>query len=139
MYIYVLFAGVSRGQLQKLQGEVAKMAGLAALMCKSAGWWQLETLLTSLSQQAAVGARPELLSLMEVRLPVQFTLGGLPDSNAFSSSRQLSLWSLTANGRLQVFYRPSMLHFSPFSKHSTEAVVWFVAHLLSTRVNNFAL
>ena len=39
---------------------------MAALMCASLGWWQLEALLASLSQQAAAGVRPELLRLMEI-------------------------------------------------------------------------
>jgi hypothetical protein len=39
---------------------------MAAMLCQSAGWWQLEALLGSLSQQAAAGARPELLKLMQV-------------------------------------------------------------------------
>ena len=59
-------AGVSRGQLQKLQTDLSKWAAMAALMCASLGWWQLEALLASLSQQAAAGVRPELLMLMEI-------------------------------------------------------------------------
>ena len=45
---------------------------MAAHMCVSLGWWQLETLLAALAQQAAAGARVELLNLMQVR---QGTLG----------------------------------------------------------------
>ncbi len=48
------------------QGDLAKWAGMAAMLCQSAGWWQLEALLGSLSQQAAAGVRPELLKLMQV-------------------------------------------------------------------------
>ncbi|KAL0029501.1 hypothetical protein WJX77_012503 [Trebouxia sp. C0004] len=58
--------GVTRGQLQKLQTDLSKWAGMAGLMCASLGWWQLEALLASLSQQAAAGVRPELLRLMEI-------------------------------------------------------------------------
>lgn len=58
--------GVTRGQLQKLQTDLSKWAAMSALMCASLGWWQLEALLASLSQQAAAGVRPELLRLMEV-------------------------------------------------------------------------
>jgi len=42
----------------------------AAMMCTSAGWWQLEALYSALSVQAAAGARPELLPLMKVNLIV---------------------------------------------------------------------
>ncbi|DBA82486.1 TPA: hypothetical protein ACH3X2_000714 [Trebouxia sp. C0005] len=58
--------GVSRGQLQKLQTDLSKWAGMAGLMCASLGWWQLEALLASLSQRAAAGVRPELLRLMDI-------------------------------------------------------------------------
>ena len=59
----MVIAGVSRGQLQKLQTDLSKWAGMAGLMCASLGWWQLEALLASLSQRAAAGVRPELLRL----------------------------------------------------------------------------
>ncbi len=39
---------------------------MAGLMCASLGWWQLEALLASLSQQAAAGVRPELLRLVDI-------------------------------------------------------------------------
>ena len=58
-------AGLSQGQLQKLQGDVAKWAALAALLSHAAGWWQLETCLSRLSQQAEAGVHPELLPLMQ--------------------------------------------------------------------------
>jgi hypothetical protein len=45
---------------------VAGWAAMAALLCGSAGWWELEVLLMKLSQQATAGAYPELLPLMEV-------------------------------------------------------------------------
>lgn len=60
-------AGIDTGELQRLQSSLAKWAAMAAMMCASAGWWQLESLLTSLGAQAAAGARPELLPLMKVR------------------------------------------------------------------------
>ncbi|KXZ49542.1 hypothetical protein GPECTOR_20g396 [Gonium pectorale] len=56
--------GISRGQLQKLQGDLSKWAGMAAVMAGSCGWWALQALLDGLSQQAAAGTRPELLPLM---------------------------------------------------------------------------
>jgi hypothetical protein len=39
---------------------------MASVLAAAAGWWQLEQLLGSLSQQAAAGVRPELLPLMAV-------------------------------------------------------------------------
>ncbi len=57
---------MTRGQLQKLQTDLSKWAGMAGLMCASLGWWQLEALLASLSQQAAAGVRPELLRLVDI-------------------------------------------------------------------------
>ena len=48
---------------------------MAANMCASLAWWQLETLLAALAQQAAAGARVELLNLMQVR---QSALGQPP-------------------------------------------------------------
>ena len=60
-------AGVTAGQLQQLQLCLAEWAGMAANMCASLGWWQLETLLAALAQQAAAGACVELLNLMQVR------------------------------------------------------------------------
>ncbi|KAK9789408.1 hypothetical protein WJX73_009184 [Symbiochloris irregularis] len=58
--------GFTQGQLQKLQLDVAKWAGLACTLSRAAGWWQLETCLGRLSQQAEAGAHPELLPLMQV-------------------------------------------------------------------------
>ena len=59
-------AGISRGAMQRIQSQVSKWAGMAAQLCASAGWWQMETMMSSLSEQADVGARPELLKLMTV-------------------------------------------------------------------------
>lgn len=49
-----------------MRKDLAQQAGMAAALCQSAGWWQLELLLAALAQQAAAGARPELLRLMKV-------------------------------------------------------------------------
>ena len=62
-----LAAGVSAGQLQKLQGELAQLAALAGQMALSAGWWQLATLLQTLSASAQAGASKDLLPLLQVR------------------------------------------------------------------------
>lgn len=43
-------AGLSRGQIQKLQQDAGKWMGMAALLCESAGWWPLATLYANLSQ-----------------------------------------------------------------------------------------
>ncbi len=40
---------------------------MASQLCNSAGWWHLEVLMTSLSEQASAGARPELFRLLQVR------------------------------------------------------------------------
>jgi hypothetical protein len=60
-------AGITRGALQRLQGDLAKRAAMGALLASEAGWWQLELLLSGLAAQAAAGVRPELFALMEVR------------------------------------------------------------------------
>lgn len=60
-------AGVTRGQLQKLQADLARAAGMGAQLARAAGWWGLESLLAQLSQRAASGARPELHQLMQAR------------------------------------------------------------------------
>ena len=59
-------AGIDSGELQRLQSNLTKWAAMAAMLCASAGWWQLEALLSSLSAQAAAGAKPEFLPLMRV-------------------------------------------------------------------------
>lgn len=59
--------GISGGQLQKMQGNLSKWAGMASSLCAAAGWWQLEAAMGTLAQQAAAGVRPELLPLMQVR------------------------------------------------------------------------
>lgn len=67
LHLYHRTAGIERGQLEALRKDLSQQAGMAAALCRSAGWWQLEALLASLAQQAAVGARPELLPLMQAR------------------------------------------------------------------------
>ena len=59
--------GISRGQMQHWQVELSKTAAMAALLAGNAGWWQLQALLSALSAQAAAGAKPCLLPLMQVR------------------------------------------------------------------------
>ena len=59
-------AGISAGQLQKLQGELAQMAAMAGQMALSAGWWQLASLLQALSASAQAGASSDLLPLLQV-------------------------------------------------------------------------
>jgi DNA polymerase theta len=59
-------AGLSRGQIQKLQQDAGKWMGMASLLCESAGWWPLATLYSNLSQMAAAGVRQELLPLMRI-------------------------------------------------------------------------
>ncbi|KAJ9519938.1 hypothetical protein QJQ45_014668 [Haematococcus lacustris] len=63
--------GVTRGAMERLQSQLGKTAGMAAQMCAAAGWWQMETLMASLAEQAAAGARPELLALMQVGCSVK--------------------------------------------------------------------
>ena len=58
--------GFPSGEIQKLQKELANWAGMAAVMCSSAGWWHLEAVMSNLAQQAAAGVRVELLPLMQV-------------------------------------------------------------------------
>ncbi len=87
-------AGVTAGQLQQLQLCLAEWAGMAANMCASLGWWQLETLLAAVAQQAAAGARAELLNLMQVRQgtlgqpPHQFTADDCPDQRHAARRKQ---------------------------------------------------
>eukprot|EP00873_Tetraselmis_striata_P036620 jgi/Tetstr1/456884/TSEL_043555.t1 len=57
---------MSRGRLQKMQRDMAKTAAMAAQLAASASWWSLESLLNTMSAQAAAGAKPELLALMKV-------------------------------------------------------------------------
>ena len=60
--------GFPSGEIQKLQKELANWAGMAAVVCSSAGWWHLETVMSNLAQQAAAGVRSELLPLMQIPL-----------------------------------------------------------------------
>ncbi len=48
-------AGLSRGQIQKLQQDAGKWMGMASLLCESAGWWPLATLYANLSQVSTLG------------------------------------------------------------------------------------
>lgn len=41
--------------MQKLQLDVSKWMGMAALLCETAGWWPLATLYTNMAQVAAAG------------------------------------------------------------------------------------
>ncbi|BDA50034.1 DNA polymerase theta [Coccomyxa sp. Obi] len=59
-------AGLSRGQLQKLQADVAGWAAMASQLSAAAGWLNLEPLLMRVSQQATAGTCPELLDLMQM-------------------------------------------------------------------------
>lgn len=61
-----IIAGIDSGEVQRLQTSLTKWAAMAASLSASAGWWQLEALFSTLSAQAAAGARPELLPLMKV-------------------------------------------------------------------------
>ncbi|PSC69888.1 helicase and polymerase-containing TEBICHI [Micractinium conductrix] len=63
---FVSKAGLSRGQVQKLQQDAGKWMGMASLLCESAGWWPLATLYGNLSQMAAAGVRQDLLPLMRI-------------------------------------------------------------------------
>ncbi len=65
-----LRAGLSAGQLQRLRANVAKWAALAAALATAAQWPDMEAVLTALAQQAAAGARAELLPLMQVRCQI---------------------------------------------------------------------
>ncbi|KAK9826374.1 hypothetical protein WJX81_004727 [Elliptochloris bilobata] len=58
--------GVTRGQLQKMQADLARAAGMGSQLAGAAGWWGLDVLLAQLALRAAAGARPELHPLMQV-------------------------------------------------------------------------
>ena len=66
-----LLAGLTRGQIQKVQQDAGKWMGMAALLCDSAGWWPLATLYSNLSQ---VGCR----CLVPACLPAAACSHGLP-------------------------------------------------------------
>ena len=78
-------AGLSQGHLQKLQGDVAKWSGLAALLAHAAGWRVLEPCLARLSQQAEAGVHPHLLLLMQVHTKIN------------GNSQQLALLEIKAD------------------------------------------
>jgi hypothetical protein len=50
-----------------MRTNVAKRAALAGALAGAAHWPDMESVLTALAQQAAAGARAELLPLMQVR------------------------------------------------------------------------
>eukprot|EP00892_Ulva_mutabilis_P007224 jgi/Ulvmu1/4874/UM020_0160.1 len=49
-----------------LRNDIAQQAAMAGLLCESAGWPLLATLLSDLSTDAAAGGRPELRELLKV-------------------------------------------------------------------------
>lgn len=55
------------GLLQHTLQDAAQHAGMAGLLCETAGWPYLAMLCNALSKQAAAGGRYELLPLLEVR------------------------------------------------------------------------
>lgn len=57
---------LTAGLLQHTLQEVAQHAGMAGLLCETAGWPYLAMLCNALSKQAAAGGRYELLPLLEV-------------------------------------------------------------------------
>ncbi|GMH42021.1 hypothetical protein BSKO_09940 [Bryopsis sp. KO-2023] len=63
-------SGISAGQFQNLQGDVAKWASMAALMCQATDWWALEEVMNRLAEQAIVGSPPELMDLMRIKEPM---------------------------------------------------------------------
>ena len=64
----ILLAGVTAGQLQKLQAETAQLAALTAQMAHSAGWANLNVLLLDLAASAQAGSSKDLFNLMQARL-----------------------------------------------------------------------
>ncbi len=100
-----LRTGLGTGQLQHVRANVAKWAALAAALAAAAQWPDMEAVLTALAQQAAAGARAELLPLMQVRCQTVSVSKCLP-------SWQCSLfswlkWSVIAVELLTVLHRHS--------------------------------
>ncbi len=58
---------MTRGQLQRMQADLARAAGMGSVVAAAAGWWGLDALLGQLAQRAAAGARLELHPLMQAR------------------------------------------------------------------------
>eukprot|EP00201_Polytomella_parva_P024634 CAMPEP_0175046344 /NCGR_PEP_ID=MMETSP0052_2-20121109/4981_1 /TAXON_ID=51329 ORGANISM="Polytomella parva, Strain SAG 63-3" /NCGR_SAMPLE_ID=MMETSP0052_2 /ASSEMBLY_ACC=CAM_ASM_000194 /LENGTH=129 /DNA_ID=CAMNT_0016310085 /DNA_START=16 /DNA_END=401 /DNA_ORIENTATION=- len=60
--------GISRGQIQRMQSDLSKRAGMAAAMAAAVGdsWWMVHQLLVELAAQAAAGARTDLAPLMKM-------------------------------------------------------------------------
>ena len=63
---FISRTGFSRGHLQRLQGEAAKAMAMASMLCESAGWWPLSTILSQHAATVAAGVKPELVPLMAV-------------------------------------------------------------------------
>jgi replicative superfamily II helicase len=63
---FLSYSGLMRGELQKLQEDVAQHMGMAALLCESAGWWPLATMFSDHAATVAAGVRRELLPLMRI-------------------------------------------------------------------------
>lgn len=63
---FIARAGFTRGHLQRLQGDAAKAMAMASMLCESAGWWPLATVLSQHAATVAAGVRPELVPLMAV-------------------------------------------------------------------------
>jgi DNA polymerase theta len=58
--------GVDRATVQGLQERAARHAGMLAAFCERLGWSDLEALIAKFQARVLHGARPELMSLMEV-------------------------------------------------------------------------
>jgi len=56
-----------RALLKQLKDDIAQQAAMTALLCESAGWTLLASLLSMLAADAAAGSRPELRELLQVR------------------------------------------------------------------------
>jgi replicative superfamily II helicase len=63
---FLSYSGLARGELQKLQEDVAQHMGMASLLCESAGWWPLATMFSEHAATVTAGVRRELLPLMAV-------------------------------------------------------------------------
>eukprot|EP00854_Cymbomonas_tetramitiformis_P005439 gene5439-6594_t len=57
---------VPRGSIQGLQERAARFAGQVAAFCEQMGWWDMEGLIARLQNRISAGARPEIVSLMDI-------------------------------------------------------------------------